>query len=94
MNVDKSIGTIITGLTAAKKPILVIPSKTKSSVELTINEKAKIYIYAKGIRISARSSSNNLGIGLQRVKTNPGISRKILPHSKVNEAIKIILNIR
>ncbi|MCR4431079.1 MAG: hypothetical protein NUV45_08695 [Tepidanaerobacteraceae bacterium] len=94
--ISNSIAKIVMGVTANKKSILAIPSeeKDKDTVEFVIDEKnTRILVHSQGILIKAKSTSNNLGMGLKRLVSNPDLCRITIPHADVERAVDIILGL-
>lgn len=91
--VNNSVATIVMGVTANKKSILAIPSEEKDTVEFVIDESARILVHSQGIMITANSTSNNKGMGLESLSSQPKLCRKTIRHADAKKAVDIILGL-
>ena len=91
--VNNSVAQIVRGVVANKKAILAIPTEPekKDTIEFVIDEqKTRILVHSQGITIKAKSTPNNLELGLKPLSSNPDFCRIILSHSEVEKAKDII----
>ncbi|OAA85400.1 hypothetical protein [Clostridium coskatii] len=95
-NIEKAIKEITIGVLGAKKSILTIPSQVNDTVEITVDQKARIYVEIQRIMITAGVTPNNLNLGLKELTSDSSRCRAILAVTNdkdIQKAVDIICNL-